>query len=285
MSVSTISYGPEPSQVGDLYLPEGDGPFPVVLLIHGGYWTALFDRFQVVPLAEALVANGYAVWNIEYRRIGEDGAGFPGTFLDIATATDRIAELDPKVDPSRVLVVGHSAGGHLAGWVAHRAVLPADAPGANPKVVPLGAVSLAGVLDLAAGDANRAGHDLTDPNVPPPSGVVAEPRADMIPVVSKLLSEGAINALLGGHADEVPERYAVTSPTALDNGRVPLLVVHGSADDVVPPSYGSVYVTGATAKGIDAKYVEVPGANHFDVINPAHKTWDTVLPWLAERLK
>ncbi|RSM82518.1 hypothetical protein DMH04_25290 [Kibdelosporangium aridum] len=107
----------------------------------------------------------------------------------------------------------------------------------------------------------------------------------MIPVVSELISEGAINALVGDHANEVPEWYAVTSPASLDDSGVPLLVVHGGADDVVPPSDSSVYVAGATAKGIAAKYVEVPGANHFDVIDPAHRTWDSVLPWLAERLK
>ncbi|MCE7008827.1 alpha/beta hydrolase [Kibdelosporangium philippinense] len=277
----TISYGPSPSQVGDLYLPEGDGPFPVVLLLHGGYWTALFDRYQMVPLAEDLVTHGYAVWNVEYRRLGEDGAGWRGTFLDVAAAVDALADLSPAVDPSRVLVVGHSAGGHLAGWVAHRSLLPSDAPGANPRVIPLGAVSLAGILDLAAGDADRAGHDLTDPNTPPPAGAPVEPRADLIPAVSKLLGEGAINALLGGHSDSVPDRYAVTSPAELDDSGVPLLVIHGTADDVVPPRYSRDYVA---AKGADAKYVEIPGANHFDVINPATETWKIARPWLADRL-
>ncbi|EWM11357.1 antibiotic biosynthesis monooxygenase [Kutzneria sp. 744] len=94
----TVAYGPHPSQVGELYLPEGDGPFPVITLIHGGFWTAMFDRRQLTPLADDLRQAGFAVWNIEYRRLGEEGGGWPGTFEDVEAAIDRLEGLDDHLD-------------------------------------------------------------------------------------------------------------------------------------------------------------------------------------------
>lgn len=211
-AVRTIAYGSEPSQVGELYLPEGDGPFPVVVLVHGGWWTAMFDRRQVVPLAEDLVSRGFAVWNVEYRRIGEPGGGWPGTFEDMAAAVDAVAHLDPAVDTGRVLVVGHSAGGHLAAWVAHRSAQPDGLPGAHPKVEPIGVVSLAGVLDLVDADSVALGEGLTDsdpdipPNVPPPS------HAEVWPAVAARAGDGITRLLLGGSVAEHADRYAAASP-------------------------------------------------------------------------
>ncbi|NKE62424.1 alpha/beta hydrolase, partial [Lentzea sp. PSKA42] len=145
-----ISYGTEPSQFGELHLPEGDGPFPVVVMIHGGWWAAMWDATAVQPLVHDLVGQGYAVWSIEYRRVGEPGAGWPGTFEDVAKAVDVVADLDAPLDLNRVAVVGHSAGGHLATWIAHRSALPDGVPGARPGIRLAGVVSLAGALDLVA---------------------------------------------------------------------------------------------------------------------------------------
>ncbi|GGK91993.1 hypothetical protein Sme01_54400 [Sphaerisporangium melleum] len=284
-AVRTVPYGPEPSQVGELYLPEGAGPFPVVVLIHGGFWTAIFDRRQVTRLADDLVAQGYAVWNIEYRRIGEAGGGWPGTLQDVADAVDAVADLDPALDPGRVFVVGHSAGGHLAAWTAHRTALPAGSLGAEPRVTPIGAVSLAGVLDLVAADAIRLGSVLADPDRERPAGAPAPARPEMGPVVAAQAADGMARLLLGGRAGEVPERYAVASPAeTADGGVPPVLVVHGTADEIVPLSQGRSYAEAAAAKGVDVRLVEVPEANHFDVIDPDAPAWAAVRAWLAERL-
>ena len=125
----TVAYGDHPSQVCDHYRPdEGDG-WPLAVLIHGGFWRAKYGRDLEEPLALDLVARGWAVWNVEYRRLG-DGGGWPATFADVEAAVDALGE-----DRSRAVAIGHSAGGQLAVWVAQRAGLA-------------GAVSQAGALDL-----------------------------------------------------------------------------------------------------------------------------------------
>jgi acetyl esterase/lipase len=258
-AVRTIAYGPHPSQVGELYLPEGDGPFPVIVLIHGGFWTAMWDHRQTTPLADALVRDGYAVWNVEYRRIGEDGGGWPGTFDDVEAAVDLLDGLDPALDLSRVQVVGHSAGGQLAAWLAGRT---------GGKVSISKAVSLAGVLDLAAADADRFGMVLADPNAPIPAGAPATARPELAPVIAGLVGDGIAPLVLGGHRDEVPDRYA----RAAQPLTVPLLQVLGNADDVVPRKY---------ADHPSAEFKEVPDADHFDVIDPSHPVWDLIRAWLA----
>jgi acetyl esterase/lipase len=125
-------YGDDPSQFGDLYGGEG----PVAVLIHGGFWKAEYDLGLMEPLAEDLVARGWAAWNIEYRRLG-NGGGVPTTLEDVGQAIDHLAELD--LDLTRVVAIGHSAGGHLAAWAATRE---------DPRVPITGFVSQAGVLDL-----------------------------------------------------------------------------------------------------------------------------------------
>jgi acetyl esterase/lipase len=257
-AVRTVAYGPHPSQVGELYVPEGDGPFPVVVLIHGGFWTALFDRRQVTRLADSLVADGYAVWNIEYRRLGEDGGGWPGTFDDVAAAVDTLDGLDDRLDLAKVLVVGHSAGGQLAKYVAGRT---------DGKIRFRGAVSISGVLDLVAADDDRLGSVLADPNAPEPAGAPPAQAPEFAPVIAANAGDGIPRWLLGGHHDEVPDRYAaVTRPVT-----APLLTIHGTADDVVATKYAG-------------DPVEIPGANHFDVIDPDHESWRVVRGWLADRL-
>jgi acetyl esterase/lipase len=278
----TIAYGSGPSQIGDLYLPTGKGPFPVVVLIHGGYWTALYDRRETAALAEDLRARGYAVWNIEYRTVGEPGAGWPGTFQDVADAVDVIQDVERSLDLGRVITLGHSTGGHLAIWAASRPALPRQAPGFAPKVRPIAAVSIAGVLDLVAADADRAGAGVGSEGA---AFVGESPIAhrEYVPAVVQLVRRGVLPALLGGHAAEYPERYAWTSPTMLGSGNVSILAVHGIGDDVVPIRYGRNYFGAALARHEPVEFREFPGINHFELLDPRHPKWREVTDWLAKQ--
>jgi acetyl esterase/lipase len=243
-----IAYGEHPDQVGNLHLPVGEGPWPVAVLVHGGFWRWGWDRTLMTPLARDLAASGIAAWNVEYRRVGQEGGGWPGTLEDVAAAADALAGLD-GVDPARVVTVGHSAGGHLALWLAARHRLASGRPGAGPRVRPCGAVSQAGVTDLARGAADGLG-------------------------------DGACEALLGGTPEKLPERYTAASPAALLPLGVPVLLVHGVADDVVPPGQSHAFAHAARAAGDVVDVVDLPGADHFDVIETGHEAWAAAVRWI-----
>lgn len=239
-----VRYGPSAGQYGE-YWPGGHGA--AVVLIHGGYWRARVRLDVMHLLAADLNARGYAVWNIEYRRMDMPGGGWPGTFDDVATALDAVADLgDKAVDPARVGVIGHSAGGHLALWAAGRPAGPPCAARVTPALV----VSLAGVCDLAM--AARLG-----------------------------LSNGAVSELLGGGPDERPEVYRQANPAALAPLGVPQLVVHGTADTDVPRQLSERY---AAAAGPEATLLDLPGVDHFQIIDPDTAAWARVAQELARLL-
>lgn len=238
----SLPYGDHPNQVANLHLPTGAGPFPVVVLVHGGFWRAGWDRTLMTPLARSLATRGVAAWNIEYRRVGEEGGGWPGTFSDVAAAVDHLASVE-AVDTTRVVACGHSAGGHLAVWLAARPRLDESAPGAGPTVRIRAAVAQAGVLDFAGGWNDGFGRD-------------------------------EMAGLLGGGPTDVPRRYGAADPTALVPLGLRQLLVHGTADDVVPVQQSRSY---ARAAGPEAELIEVPEADHFDVIDPEHAAWRAVL--------
>ena len=148
MNRQTHAYGSDPSQLGELFVPSSAGPHAVCVVVHGGYWRAQYDRSLMTGLCTDLAAHGFAAWNLEYRRVG-GGGGWPATLEDVAAGIDALDGIDAPLDLSRVVAVGHSAGGQLAFWAAARPTLPVDAPGASPRVVIGAAVSQAGVLDLA----------------------------------------------------------------------------------------------------------------------------------------
>ena len=245
-----VPYGREASQVANLHLPAGEGPFPVVVLLHGGFWRAGWDRTLMTPLARDLAERGVAAWNVEYRRVGEAGGGWPGTFLDVAAAVDHLPSIE-ALDLERVVACGHSAGGHLALWLAARTRLPAGAPGAAPKVRVRAAVAQAAVADLRGGWESGFGRE-------------------------------QMSALLGGGPADVPERYRAADPTSLAPFGLPQLLVHGALDDVVPLEQSRSF---ARATGSDAELVEFADADHFDVIDPRHPAWLAVVERLPDLLR
>ncbi len=236
------SYGPHPSQFGDLYLPTGKANKGVTVVIHGGFWLAEYDLSLGAPLATDLASHGYVSLNLEYRRVG-DGGGWPTTLQDVADGIDMLASLD--VDTSHVIVIGHSAGGQLAAWAAGRDRLPVSAPGRNPKVRVTAVVSQAGVLDLTTAAT---------------TGVGGNAEAD----------------LLGGTPAQVPQRYAVADPIRQVPLLAPVLCVHSRADQEVPFAQSVSYVAAAKAAGAMATLTEVDG-DHFALIDPTSAAWRSVV--------
>jgi acetyl esterase/lipase len=284
-AVRTVAYGPHPSQVGELYLPEGSGPFPGIVLVHGGFWTAMWDRRQILPVVVDLLALGIAVYNVDYRRVGEEGGGWPGTFADVAAAVDTMVGIDPAVDAERIVLVGHSAGGHLATWAGLRGALPAGAVGSEPVARPVGVVSLSGVLDLVAADGEKFGTVLEDMDAEPIWGAPPPARPQVWPAVAAAVTGGIVPLLVGAHADEDPERFAVTSPAQMRASGVPVLALHGDADEAVPAGYSRAFAESITAQGGRVEFVEYAGARHFDTVDPANpEIWPAVREWITERL-
>jgi len=232
-------YGEHPRQVGVWWLPPGDpgsGLLPTVVLVHGGYWRAAWDLTLEDAIAADLAARGQLVWNVDYRPSTEP---WPATLTDVAlafdhTATGRYAD---RVDRDRLAVVGHSAGGQLALWLASRGRIPTGGPG-------------------------------SDPALPPPSLVIAQaPVAGLAEGALRELGGGAVAALLGGLPGDVPERYAAADPSALLPTGVPTVFVHADGDDRVPISQSEGYVRAAVAAGDDSRLLRVSGG-HFEHLDP-----------------
>ncbi len=242
-----LSYGPDQDHVADLRLPASGnriGPSrltaaPLVLLLHGGFWRAAFDRAHAGPLASALAQAGYAVCVPEYRRTGQAGGGWPGTFDDVAAAVDALPGIAAeaaagRVDPAAVLLAGHSAGGHLALWAAARNLIPPGMPWRSEPPLARGVVALAAVSNLAACDEQGLGR-------------------------------GAAALLMGG------------GPASLLPLSVPVLLVHGELDDVVPCGMSLDYAARAARAGGDVVCDALPGCGHFEVIDPLSGAWPRVL--------
>ena len=195
------------------------------------------------PLVPSLLDDGHLVVNLEYRRVG-GGGGWPTTLTDVALGWDAVAGL-PGVDPARVAVVGHSAGGHLATWLAARHRLPSDAPGAGPAVRPCHVVAQAPVVVLC--DAVADG-----------------------------LGDGAVGDLLGSDDPERrrvdPERLRVADPAAWLPLGVPVTLLHAPGDEDVPLRQSERWVALAAAAGDEAALHTAPG-DHYSVIDPGHVLW------------
>lgn len=248
-----VHYGDASSQFADLWLPHGSGSHPVVILIHGGCWRADLPGLEMMTYAaEDLRQRGLAVWNVEYRRLGEAGGGYPGTFEDIANAVDWLRKLanDKRLDLRNVVAVGHSAGGHLALWAAARRRLPKSSPLHRDNPLPIKAVvSLAGIADLSTYRAKG----------PPACGG---------PRVIDLL-DGALNR---GPWDVFKD----TSPAEMLPISVPQAIISGALDPIVPAAFGHAYVAKASAMGDLVQELTISDAGHFELIDPESTSFDTI---------
>ncbi len=250
-------YGEAPEQMGELWPPGSGGaagPHPVAVLVHGGYWRARWRLDLMHAVAADLQRRGIAVWNLEYRRVGSAGGGWPGTFEDVAAGFDALHGLAGRyrLDLDRVAVVGHSAGGHLALWLAGRARLE-HGPGARPRLQPALAVALAGVCDL-------------------------------VEAARRHLSQDAVLELLGGGPLEREEAYRLGSPAALLPLGIPQILVHGTADSSVPFDISERYAAAARAAGDTCELVALDGVDHFALIDPASTAWRTTVERLGRVL-
>ncbi|GAC1361082.1 MAG: alpha/beta hydrolase [Acidobacteriaceae bacterium] len=255
-----ISYGSGKDQFGDLWLPSHPGPAPLLVFLHGGWWKSEYDLAYGGHLCSAIRAAGVAVWSIEYRRVGETGGGWPGTFQDVAAGYDFLPTLAQTypLDLKRVVAAGHSAGGHLAFWLAGRHHVPAGSPVGNtetrnsPPLLPLkGVVALAGAVDLQltidlAGSATFA-HDKLE-----------------------------VYRLMGGSPSEQPERYLAGDPGHLLPFNVPQHLLQGVEDDQIPPPLPKLWAAKARRMGDHVTLTLLPGADHSDVADPQSAAWPIV---------
>lgn len=243
-----ISYGNDPLQFVELRLPEGPGPHPVIILIHGGCWLSKFDIAHAGKLARAFAGNGIASWALEYRRVGNEGGGWPGTFQDIVRGSDTLLEYADKyqLDLSNVIAAGHSAGGQLVQWLAARKQY------SNKEHFRSSAqVNIKGILALA-------------------------PASDIEKLHEMGTCNNVINKLMGGSPAEYGERYRMASPLAHLPLGLPQTIIIGSYDDAWKEG-GRNYYRLALKAGDDVQLIEARESGHFEMIDPDSSTWPIVL--------
>jgi acetyl esterase/lipase len=251
-----IAYGSDPLQFGELRLPSTKGPRPVAIVIHGGCWAAKLGNMDqravaldnMRPLAAALTDSGIATWNIEYRRLGHNGGGWPGTFHDVAKAADFLRTLarDNQLDLTRVISIGHSAGGHLALWLAARPKVPTSSDLYTKEPLQLtGVVNLDGPADLKA----------------------------TLPLQKSVCGSPVVTDLIGGSPDEHPDRYLASSPIELlpFSARQEFFAGRMFAPQV------AAYETAVRGKGGELRTAVLADAGHFVFIDPQSNVWPRVL--------
>jgi acetyl esterase/lipase len=251
-----LQYGPQASQFGELRLPKGPGPHPVIVGIHGGWWRAAHGLETHSHLCAALTEAGFATWNIEYRRIGEDGGGWPGTLADAGQAIDFLRSIAPRyqLDIEAVVTVGFSAGGQLALWAAgrhrldQRSLLHADDP-----LQLAGAISLAGAVDLTECARLRLSNDI-------------------------------VAAFLGGLREDFPERYMESSPIELLPLGVPHALIHGTDDTSVPHEISLRHHARALAQKDACDLQLLEGVQHFELIDPRTHAFGVLLNQIQKYL-
>lgn len=266
-----LSYGSASSQYGELYLPAGEGPHPLLVVLHGGFWRSRYDLVHMSHLCAAYARAGIATFNVEYRRVGEPGGGFPGTFEDVLAAVELASRLSERYPVRSGVpgILGFSAGGHLAAWAAARHHLEEmDRFAASAAEIPL-VISLAGVTQLHAAWTDK-------------------------------LSNGAVEAFLGGSPLTRPERYAASPaltlrsalegtqgvssqvrrksrPSAARVRPTEIVIAHGAADSIVPPWYSESYADTASRRGDRVHLLSFDDVGHYELIDPRTLAFASVL--------
>jgi acetyl esterase/lipase len=252
-----IPYGSGPSQFGDLWLPavRGRSLLPLVVFFHGGWWRSEYDLGYAGHLCADLKQHGIATWSVEYRRVGSTGGGYPRTFQDAAAGFDYAATLAKSypIDLARVVAMGHSAGGHLAFWIAGRHHIDAHSDLYQPRPqVPLrAAIALAGAVDLRL-------------------------TIDLSGYFSFAHDKQAVFALMGGRSSAVPERYEAGNPGDLLPFNIPQILIQGTDDDQIPAELPSRWAYLARRRGDPVTVTRIPGADHFNVVDPESAAWPLV---------
>ena len=254
----SISLGDHPWSIVDAWLPDGQGPHPTVLMVHGGCWQkAIADRTLMNYAAEDLRRRGLAVWNIEYRGVDEEGGGYPGTYLDVARAADALLDHGPALGlkTDRIIAFGHSAGGHLALWLAARGRLPPTSPLFSTAPLKIsGVVNSGGLADLAASKAVTAADCLANIY----DALIGEPR---------------------------PNALADTSPAEMLPLGVAQVCVNGACDRIAPPALGEAYAAKARAAGDEARVEVVPDQGHVELIAPGTPAFEAQTRHILALLK
>ena len=248
-----LMYGTDSLQFGELRMPDGRGPFPVAIIIHGGCWMSSYATLRnTAALAEALADAGIATWNIEYRRYDHPGGGWPGTFRDVADGADFVRTITRQypIDTTRVIAAGHSAGGHLALWLATRRTLDTASPLAGGTPIGLaGVVSIGGIADLRE--------------------FYSRERATC--------GNPAVESLLGGVPDSVPMRVRDASPIERLPLRVPSAHVAGERDFIAPVAVRDAFASAARQLGDSAWVITIPAEGHFEAITPSRASGRAVI--------
>ncbi|MFT7459473.1 MAG: acetyl esterase/lipase [Planctomycetota bacterium] len=240
-----LNYGPGVFQFGDLRLPEGEGPHPVVVLVHGGCWTAKYGLHLMDAMAERLTELGFATWNPEFRRVGMNGGEWQDIFKDVVMATHYVDNLASRfnLDTENVILTGHSSGAHLVLWLAHQEELINKHNSMKVKAV----LSLAPLTDL------------TD---------VAKDET--------LPCHKTVEGLMGGSVEMYPERYRAASPIHMSNTGVELIVINGKQDSAGFYSQFLKYRKNMTKRGHEIRHLEVGPSGHFEMITPGTTAWKDV---------
>lgn len=256
---ATYRYGNAPSQYAELFLPEGKGPFPVAVLVHGGCWTKEFGGIvQLRNIADALARRGIASWNVEYRRVDEEGGGYPGTYQDMNAAIDLLAReaKHHPLDLGRLAAVGHSAGGQLVQWLAARSRIPASSPLYHPDALPVRqVVSLGGLADLRR-------------------------EAALI----RTSCERSTEQLAGTPSKDRPDVFSDTNAGDLMPNGSRTILVTGELDTISPPRVAHDFAARAKAAGDAAEVVILQGASHYDEVAATSPSWPLVLQAIESAL-
>jgi acetyl esterase/lipase len=244
-----LQYGPAPLQFGNLRLPKRPGPHPVVVFVHGGCWLSQFDIAHAGSLEQAMADSGFAVWSLEYRRVGDEGGGWPGTFQDVGRGADYLREIAAKysLDLNHVVAAGHSAGGELALWLAARKKIPSSS-----EVFVANPLAVRGVVGLA-------------------------PAPDLEGLQTAGACGKVIDRLIGGSPADYADRYAAVSPMMLAPVGVPQILIVGARDRSWSPIGRSYFAHAREVGDTTVALVEAPDAGHFELVAPKTTTWSIVI--------